>query len=68
MINTEQMGPSRYQMVAVLGAGTMGRGIALVAAMSGYRVTLFDTDASQLLNAKATAVRYLEKKDRKSVV
>jgi 3-hydroxybutyryl-CoA dehydrogenase len=60
MINTEQMGPSRYQMVAVLGAGTMGRGIALVAAMSGYRVTLFDTDASQLLNAKATAVRYLE--------
>lgn len=30
--------------VAVLGAGTMGHGIAQVAAMSGYGVTLFDID------------------------
>lgn len=30
--------------VAVLGAGTMGHGIAQVAAMSGYGVTLFDVD------------------------
>ena len=30
--------------IAVIGAGTMGHGIAQVAAMAGHRVTLFDVD------------------------
>ncbi|NNK65002.1 MAG: 3-hydroxybutyryl-CoA dehydrogenase, partial [Gemmatimonadetes bacterium] len=30
--------------LAVIGAGTMGHGIAQVAAMAGHRVTLFDVD------------------------
>lgn len=34
--------------VAVLGAGTMGHGIAQVAAMAGFHTTLFDVDAAQL--------------------
>jgi 3-hydroxybutyryl-CoA dehydrogenase len=33
---------SASEQVAVLGAGTMGHGIAQVAAMAGYRVALFD--------------------------
>ncbi len=39
--------------VAVLGAGTMGQGIAQVCAMRGYETLLFDID--QNLSAKATA-------------
>lgn len=34
--------------IAVLGAGTMGHGIAQVAAVAGYRAVLFDTDAGAL--------------------
>ncbi len=34
--------------VAVVGAGTMGRGIAQVAATAGYRVRLYDASAAQL--------------------
>jgi 3-hydroxybutyryl-CoA dehydrogenase len=36
------------QRVAVLGAGTMGHGIAQVAAQSGFEVTLFDVDRAVL--------------------
>ncbi|MGQ0721340.1 MAG: 3-hydroxyacyl-CoA dehydrogenase family protein [Candidatus Eiseniibacteriota bacterium] len=36
------------QRVAVLGAGTMGHGIAQVAAQSGFDVTLFDVDRTVL--------------------
>lgn len=35
---------STIRRVAVLGAGTMGHGIAQVVAMSGYSVTLYDID------------------------
>jgi len=34
--------------VAVVGSGTMGRGIAQVAAIAGYRVLLYDVDSSAL--------------------
>ena len=34
--------PDKIKNVGVLGAGTMGLGIAQVCAMSGYRVQLFD--------------------------
>lgn len=38
--------------IAVLGAGTMGHGIAEAFAMHGFEVNLFDTDANRLLAAK----------------
>ena len=34
--------------IGVVGAGQMGRGIAQVAAMSGYQVCLYDVDADGL--------------------
>jgi 3-hydroxybutyryl-CoA dehydrogenase len=37
---------SQIQTVAVLGAGTMGQGIAQVCAMSGYPTQLFDIESS----------------------
>jgi len=37
--------------VAVLGAGTMGRGIAHVAALAGHETRLYDVDAGVLANA-----------------
>lgn len=40
--------------VAVLGAGTMGRGIAHVAALAGYETRLFDLDAGILARALET--------------
>ena len=39
---------SRIERVAVIGAGTMGRGIAQVAAMAGHETVLCDVDAGQL--------------------
>jgi len=39
------------QQIAVIGAGTMGHGIAQVCATSGYPVTLIDIDAEQLQRA-----------------
>ena len=36
--------PGRFRTVAVVGAGTMGHGIAQVAAMAGARVSLIDRD------------------------
>jgi 3-hydroxybutyryl-CoA dehydrogenase len=39
--------------VAVLGAGTMGHGIAWVAAAAGYDTTLYDVSAEQLEAARA---------------
>ena len=47
--------------VAVLGAGTMGAGIAQIAAMSGYAVSLFDVSAAQIEKAKTTTASSLDK-------
>jgi 3-hydroxybutyryl-CoA dehydrogenase len=47
--------------IAVLGAGTMGRGIAHVAAFAGYRTHLFDTASGALQKAEATIHRNLAK-------
>jgi 3-hydroxybutyryl-CoA dehydrogenase len=55
MNTPERSTPDRpVERVAVLGAGTMGHGIAQVAASVGCRVTLFDVDA-------AAATRGLER-------
>lgn len=47
--------------VAVLGAGTMGRGIAHVAALAGFTTHLFDTSAEALRKAEAAVHRNLAK-------
>lgn len=47
--------------VAVLGAGTMGRGIAHVAALAGYATHLYDPDAAALARAEASIHRNLAK-------
>jgi predicted homoserine dehydrogenase-like protein len=41
----------RIAVVTVIGAGTMGHGIAQVSALAGYRVRLADTDPQQLQRA-----------------
>jgi 3-hydroxybutyryl-CoA dehydrogenase len=45
--------------IAVAGAGTMGSGIAMAAAQSGYLVTLFDTNDAVLEKAKNAIVKNL---------
>ncbi|WP_319533842.1 3-hydroxyacyl-CoA dehydrogenase [uncultured Vibrio sp.] len=48
--------------VAVIGAGTMGAGIAQVAAQSGYRVVLFDLELGKADHAKSVIAARLEKR------
>ncbi len=47
--------------IAVLGAGTMGRGIAHVAALAGYDTGLYDVDEEILTAAEAKIHRNLDK-------
>ena len=47
--------------VAILGAGTMGHGIAQVAAQSGFRTALYDVEASLAESGLARIRRNLEK-------
>jgi 3-hydroxybutyryl-CoA dehydrogenase len=46
--------------IAVLGAGTMGRGIAYVAALGGFRTILEDVSTAQLAAAQKWIGEYLE--------
>src|SRR5215208_3548500 len=50
--------PARHA-IGVAGAGTMGSGIAIVAARSGFRTTLFDVDADALERAKGQIGSFL---------
>lgn len=43
--------PHGFETVAVIGAGTMGRGIAQVAAQAGYATRLYDADGGALERA-----------------
>jgi 3-hydroxybutyryl-CoA dehydrogenase len=54
---------SEIRTLGVVGAGTMGSGIAHVAAQSGLAVTVVETDARQL----ARAQDYIREIDRRSV-
>jgi 3-hydroxybutyryl-CoA dehydrogenase len=49
------------ESIAVIGAGTMGRGIAQSAATTGYRVTLVDADAGALDRGLASIREVLDK-------
>lgn len=49
------------ERIAVLGAGTMGRGIAHVAALAGYETQLYDVDPAALARAEESIHRNLEK-------
>jgi 3-hydroxybutyryl-CoA dehydrogenase len=52
---------TNVRTVAVLGAGTMGRGIAHVSALAGYTTHLFDTSADALSKAESGIHRNLDK-------
>ena len=62
------MNPDQIRTVAVLGAGTMGNGIAHVFARSGYRVILRDIDERFLDRALETISKNLDREIRKGVV
>ena len=47
--------------VAIIGAGTMGQGIASTVALSGYSTILYDIDESALKNAEALIIQQLDK-------
>jgi 3-hydroxybutyryl-CoA dehydrogenase len=47
--------------IAVIGAGTMGSGIAQVAATSGYQVTMIDVAPEPLARGQATIARSVDK-------
>jgi 3-hydroxybutyryl-CoA dehydrogenase len=51
--------------ISVIGAGTMGNGIAHVFAQKGYAVALVDLDASRLDNAVATIGKNLDRQVKK---
>lgn len=52
--------PRTIAKIAVLGAGTMGRGIAHVAAVAGFETTLYDVDPKALARAEELIHRNLE--------
>jgi 3-hydroxybutyryl-CoA dehydrogenase len=50
-----------FDHIAIVGAGTMGHGIAQVCATSGYQVTLIDIDEEQLTRALGSIEKSVEK-------
>src|SRR6187455_2706983 len=54
--------------IAVIGAGTMGNGIAHVFAQHGFKVALIDVSVPQLDNALATITRNLDRQVSKGVI
>ena len=58
----------RMKNAAVLGAGTMGNGIAHVFAQSGYQVALFDVSEAALTRAVATIEKNLDRQVAKGTL
>lgn len=54
--------------VSVIGAGTMGNGIAHVFAQAGYLVNLVDVNSSQLQRALATISKNLDRQVAKASI
>ncbi|MCS7073117.1 MAG: 3-hydroxybutyryl-CoA dehydrogenase [Bacteroidia bacterium] len=59
---------SKYAKVAVIGAGTMGNGIAHVFAQSGYQVNLIDLSETQLKKAMDTIAANLDRQVKKGTI
>ncbi|MEL6612353.1 MAG: 3-hydroxyacyl-CoA dehydrogenase NAD-binding domain-containing protein, partial [Bacteroidota bacterium] len=58
----------QIEHVAVVGAGTMGNGIAHVFAQHGHRVTLLDLDQDRLDRGLATIEKNLARQVKKDVL
>jgi 3-hydroxybutyryl-CoA dehydrogenase len=58
----------KYKKVAVIGAGTMGNGIAHVFAQSGYSVNLIDVNEKALDKAIATITSNLDRQVKKELI
>lgn len=56
------------QNIAVIGAGTMGNGIAQTAAISGYKVSMTDVIPEAIEKGKATIRRSVEKLSEKGAI
>ena len=56
------------KQIAVVGAGTMGNGIAHVFSQSGFNVTLIDVNPGQLLKATDTIAKNLDRQVTKGVI
>lgn len=56
------------RVISVIGAGTMGNGIAHVFAQSGYKVNLVDVNPSQLEKAIATITKNLDRQIAKATI
>ncbi|WP_223515890.1 3-hydroxybutyryl-CoA dehydrogenase [Pseudomonas sp. GL-R-26] len=58
----------KLQNIGVIGAGTMGNGIAQVCAMAGFNVTLLDISESALQKAVATVSKNLDRQIAKQTL
>ncbi|QDI90324.1 3-hydroxyacyl-CoA dehydrogenase [Salicibibacter halophilus] len=56
------------KQISVVGAGTMGRGIAYTAALSGFNVKLHDIDNANLKQAKTSIEELLQKSTDKGFI
>jgi len=54
--------------IAVVGCGTMGNGIAHVAAQHGYEITFVDVDEKYLEKAMATITKNLDRMIKKEKI
>lgn len=57
-----------FQNISVIGAGTMGNGIAHVFAQNGFTVSLIDVNAAQLEKALATIAKNLDRQIAKAII
>ena len=56
------------QTIAVIGAGTMGNGIAHVFAQNGFKISLIDVSQEQLDKALATITKNLDRQLSKAAI
>ena len=59
---------SEIEHVVVVGAGTMGSGIAQTAAVSGYRVTMTDVDDEAITRGRTSIQTSVEKLTEKGIL
>ena len=52
--------PSPIQRIGIIGAGTMGQGIAQVCALAGYEVLLYDTQYEIISSGKTSITKSLD--------